>query len=132
MKFKEFLKKIYNKIIKRAIIAILIIGVIGGLILLASSNDPQNLIVNTIKFEQSSYTCIEGKTITTNVSGEVSNANIFSLQDDIAEIKKNDVEIPKCGSCVVVDIICKKVGNANIEADALNGNKSISLVTVNK
>ena len=132
MKFKEFIKKVYNKVIKRVIIIVLIIAIIGALILLASSNEPQNLIVNSIKFEQENYTCTEGKTITTNVSGEVSNANIFSLQNDVVEVKKNDIEIPKCGNCLVIDIICKKVGNTKIEADAFNGNKALSIVTVNK
>ena len=132
MKFKEFLKKIYKKIIKRAIIALLIIAVVAGLIILASSNDPQNMVVNKIKFEQDSFTCSEGKTITTNISGEVSNANVFSQQSDIADVKKNDIEIPKCGNCMVIDIICKKEGNVNIEANALNGNKAITIVTVTK
>ena len=132
MKFKEFLKKIYQKIIKRAIISLFVIAIIAGLILFASSNDPQNMVVNTIKFEQDEFTCNIGKTITTNISGEVENVILLSEQSDIVEVKKNEIEVPKCGNCMVIDIICKKEGIVNIEANSLNGEKKVAKVTVNK
>ena len=63
MKFKEFLKKFYKKIVKRTVIALIIIAAIAGLIIIASSNDPENMIVNSIKFEQENN-CTRLKTLT--------------------------------------------------------------------
>ena len=54
------------------------------------------------------------------------------MQSDIADVKKNDIEIPKCGNCKVIDIICKKEGTVDIEASSINVNKSIAKVIVTK
>ncbi len=132
MKLIGFMKKLYSKKIFRVIIAIIIVVVVAFMMMLAGSNTPENMVIDSIKFDHDSFVCQEGKIITINVSGEIEEATFVSYDNDIVEITKNEVEAKRCANCVVIDINCKKIGSTNIEANAINGNKAMAIVTVTK
>lgn len=94
---------------------------------LATTKIIVNKVNKPISFEKNSYTCQEGKVISTFVNGE--NIEDFtSTSESIAEVTKSSEQDLDC-ECTKINIKCKKTGNVFVSAKK-NGETISSSVSV--
>lgn len=81
---------------------------------------------STIRYTQSSYSCVEGQTIDTMIRAYSSNVvaritGYGSSNNRIATVEANPDLAVNCVSCAAVRITCKKTGNVNLYAKSSDG-----------